>query len=134
MDGDDVGGREQLFLAGVANADLLALLRRQIRAPGDHVHAEGLRQPGYFGAELAEADHPECPALDLHADEFLQGLAGMHAGVFAADIAGQFQDQAHGERRGRVAAPLRAAQRHLVILGGLHIDGGIAHARGDQEF
>ena len=42
-------------------------------------------------------------------DEFLQWLPGMHARVLAADIAGQFQDQAHGQRRGRVAAPLRAA-------------------------
>ena len=64
----------------------------------------------------------------------LQRLAGMHARVFAADITGQFQDQAHGQGRGRVAAPLRAAQRHLVVLGGFHIDRGIAHARGDQEF
>ena len=49
MDGDDVGGREQFFLAGIADADLLASLRRQVRAPGDHVHAERLRQPRDLG-------------------------------------------------------------------------------------
>jgi hypothetical protein len=36
--------------------------------------------------------------------------------------------------RGRwVAAPLRPAQHYIVILGGLQIERGIAHARGDHE-
>ena len=134
MDGDDVGGGEQFLLGGVADADFLAFLGRQVRAPGDHVHAERLRQLRHLGAELAEAEHAERPALDLHADEFLQGFAGMHARVLAADIAGQFQDQAHGQGRGGIAAPLGAAQHHAMVLGGLHVDRGVAHARGDQEF
>ncbi len=58
----------------------------------------------------------------------------MHARVLAADIAGQFQDQAHGQRRGGIAAPLRSAQHHLVVFGGFHVDRSVAHARGDQEF
>ena len=33
-----------------------------------------------------------------------------------------------------IAGPLRAAQHHLVVLGRFHIDRGVAHARGDQEF
>jgi hypothetical protein len=45
MDGDDIGLREQFLLAGITDPDFLAALRRQVRAPGDHVHAEGLRQP-----------------------------------------------------------------------------------------
>ena len=93
-----------------------------------------LASPDDLGAELAEPDHAERLALDLDADEFLQGLAGVHAGVLAADIAGQFQDQAHGQGRGGIAGPLRAAQHHLVVLGGLHVDRGVAHARGDQQF
>ncbi len=134
MDGDDVGGRKQLFLGGVGDADFLAAFRRQVRAPGDHVHAEGLREFRDLAAELAEADHAERPALDLHADMLLQGFAGMHPRAFPADIAGQFQDQAHRQGCGRIAAPLRAAQHDLVVLGGFHVDRGIAHARGDQEF
>ena len=58
----------------------------------------------------------------------------MHARVLAADMAGQFQDQGHRQRRGRIAAPLRAAQHHLMVFGGFQIDRSIAHAGGDQEF
>ena len=57
VDGDDVGGRKQFLLGGVADADFLASLRRQVRAPRDHVHAERLRQSRNLAAELAEADH-----------------------------------------------------------------------------
>jgi hypothetical protein len=134
MDGDDVGGREEFFLAGVADADFLAPLRRQVRAPGDHVHAERFGEPRNLGAELAEADHPERPALDLDADVLLQGFAGVHARVLAADIAGQLQDQAHGQGRRGIAAKLRPAQHHLMVFRGFHIDRRVAHARGDQEF
>src|SRR4029079_4854705 len=88
MDGDDVGSRKQLFLGGVGDADFLASFRRQVRAPGDHVHAEGLCQLRYLATELAEADNARRPALDLHADMLLQRLAGMHARALAADIAG----------------------------------------------
>ena len=101
MDGDDVGGGQQLFLAGVADAGFLAFLRRQVRAPGDHVHAKGLPELGDLGAELAEPNDAERAALDLVAEQALPGHAGMHARVLAADIAGQFEDQAHGQRRGR---------------------------------
>ncbi len=58
----------------------------------------------------------------------------MHAGVLAADVAGQFQDQAHRQRRGGIAAPLRPAQHHLVFFRRFQIECGVAHARGDQEF
>ena len=57
----------------------------------------------------------------------------MHARVLAADIAGQFQDQTHGQRRGGVAAPLRPAQHDPTLFGGLHLDRGVAHARSDQK-
>ena len=50
------------------------------------------------------------------------------------DLRGQFQHQADRQRRGRIAAPLRSAQHHLMVFRGLQIERGIAHARGDQEF
>ena len=57
----------------------------------------------------------------------------MHAGVLAADVAGQFQDQAHRQRRGGIASPLRPAQHYLMVFRGFQIERGVAHARGDQE-
>ena len=133
MDSDDIGGLEQFLLGGVGHAHLLAPLRRQVRAPGDDIHAERFRQSRDLAAELAEADDAERPALDLVTDEFLPRLAFVHPRILATDIAGQLQDQAHGQRCGRIAGKLRAAEHDVVIFGRFHVDGGIAHARGDQE-
>ncbi len=125
--------REQLLLAGVADAGFLALLRREVGAPGDDVHAEHLGHAGDLAAELAEADDTERLALDLGAGKGLPGLAGMHPRVLAADAAGEFQDQAHGQRRSRILAVLRAAEHDLAVLERLGVDRGVAHARRDQQ-
>ena len=128
MDGDDIGARKQLLLGGVADTRLLAAFRRKVRAPGDHLHAERFGDARDLAAELAQTHHAQRPALDLDARKGLPGLARMHPRVLPSDAAGQFQDQAHGQRRGRVLAPLRAADHNAPLLGRFHVDGGIAHA------
>src|SRR6266404_2771503 len=42
MDGHDVGLAQQVLLGGIVDTRLLAFFRREIRAPGDHFHAERL--------------------------------------------------------------------------------------------
>src|SRR5207253_1640330 len=133
VDGDDVRLGEQLFLAGVADTSLLAPLGRQVRTPGDHVHAERFRYARHLAAELAESDDAERATLDLDPRKGLPGLAGMHARILAPDAAGQFKDQAHGERGGGIAGILRAADGYVARLRGLHVDRRIAHAGRQQQ-
>ena len=103
MHRDDVGVAEQVVLGDVFGADLLASLRRQILAPGDHLHAERLADTGGPRAELAEPEHAECLAFDVHAERVLPRHAGFHPRVLPADPAGQFEDQAEGDAGGRIA-------------------------------
>src|SRR6185503_17517433 len=88
VDGDDVGGRKQLLLAGVADARGLASFGGEVRTPGDRLHAERLCQTGDLGSQPAKADDTERLALDLGPDRSLQWFAGMHPRVLTADIAG----------------------------------------------
>ena len=65
VNGDEVGLAEQVLLAHVVDAGFLALLRRQVLAPGDHLHAERLGDAGGAGAELAEAEDAERQAVEV---------------------------------------------------------------------
>ena len=75
VDGDEVGLPEQVLLAHVVDADLLALLGREVLAPGDDLHAERLADLGGAGAELAEAEDAERHALEVGPDRGLPGHA-----------------------------------------------------------
>ena len=59
MNGDEIRLAEQVLLADVVDARLLAFLRREVLAPGDDLHAERLGDLGGAGAELAEAEDAE---------------------------------------------------------------------------
>ena len=69
----------------------------------------------------------------LDAKMRLPRLARVHARALAADVAGEFQDQTHSQRRGRIAGERRAAQHDIMSRRRLEIDRGVAHARGDHE-
>src|SRR5262245_33326030 len=103
MDADEVRLPEQVLLADVVDARLLALLGREVLAPGDRLHAERLADHGGAGAELAEAEDAERGALELRPDGALPGLAGLEAGILVADMAGQVEHQTDGDAGGRGA-------------------------------
>src|SRR5262245_57714215 len=96
MDADEIGLPEQVLLAGIVDARLLALLWREVLAPGDRLHAERLADHGGAGAKLAEPEDAQRRALELRPDGALPGLAGFETGVLVADMAGELEHQADG--------------------------------------
>src|SRR6516165_1053552 len=133
MNGDEVGLAEKLLLARVVDADLLALLRCQILAPGDDLHPERLGDLGGARAELAEAEDAEGQTLQIHADRGLPRHAGLHPRVLVADVTGQFEHQPNGNARGRIAQRRGAADDDAALIGGGDVDRRVAQAGGDEE-
>src|SRR5262245_14939868 len=133
VDGDEVRLAEQLLLAHVTDTGLLALLRRQVLAPGDDPHAERLRDLGRAGAELAEAENAEGQAFEIKADRGLPRHAGLHSRVLVADATGQLEHQADGDAGSRAAGRWRAADHDAALLGGADVDRGVAQAGGDEQ-
>src|SRR5262249_58622842 len=88
VDADEIGLPEQVLLADIVDARLLALLGRQVLAPGDRLHAEGLADHGGAGAQPAEAKDAQRRALELRPQRALPGLARLEAGGLLAPIAG----------------------------------------------
>ena len=84
-------------------------------------------------AELAEPKGAERHAFHILAHGDLPGRAGLHAGVFEADVAGQFQHQADGDTGGRVAEAAGAADGNAALGRRLDVEGIVAGAGGDQQ-
>src|SRR4051794_11489134 len=133
VNGDEVGLPEQVVFAHIVDPDLLALLRRQVLAPGDHLHSERLGDLGGAGAELAEAQYAQRHAVEIHADRGLPWHAGLHPRVLVADAPGQLEHQADGDAGGRISRRRRAADHDAALLGGGDIDGCIAQPCRDEQ-
>src|SRR5262245_12827848 len=99
----EIGLAEKLLLAHVVDADLLALLRCQILAPGNDFHPERLGDLSGARAELAEAEDAEGQTLQIHADRRLPRHAGLHPRILVTDMTGQFEHQPDSDAGGRVA-------------------------------
>ena len=133
MDGDDVGLAEQVFLRDVVGAARRRFFRREVLAPGDHVHAEGFRHRGRALAELAEADHAQRHAFEVAPERHLPGFARFHARVLEADAAGEFQHQPEHDAGGGRADRAGAADGDAALGGGLEVERIVLGAGGDQE-
>src|SRR5207237_7514314 len=97
------------------------------------LHAERLADAGGTCAELAETEHAERLALYVHAERVLPEHAGFHPRMLPADPAGELEDQPEGDAGGRIAEAAGAADHDAALLTGLHVDGGVVGAGGDQE-
>lgn len=105
----------------------------EVLAPGRHVHAEGLADPGDPATDLAQAEQPERTAVQIGAEGALPGAAAAHGGALGDDAAGEAEDQRPGQFDGRLGVAGRTADGDTVPRGGFQVDGGIAHSGGDQE-
>ena len=103
MQGDDVGCRRELAGCGVAHAHL-DQLRPLLEVVGQHLAGEALaHDPGHDGADRTGADHAHRPAVQVEAQEPVEGevvVAG--ADIGAVDAAVEAEDQADRELRHRV--------------------------------
>ena len=132
MDGDHVAGREQFLEAHLPDADFGAALPGQVLAPGDDVHLERLADRGHPGADLAETDHPQHPALDRPAKRRLpSALAGRP--VLFRNVAHERQDQGPGQLRRSIPNGLGAADDDAPGRRRIEVDGEVAHPGGDQQ-
>src|SRR5581483_825460 len=115
-------------------APLPGALGREVLAPGNHLHADGGADLADLRAEIAEADDAERLAVEIGAHRGLPAAARAHGLELLAQMTRQRQHQPDGQLSGGeaaaapVAAP-RSANRHLVVLGSLKVDGGVALAR-----
>src|SRR5262249_25414873 len=133
VNGEDVRLAKKILLARVADADFLALVRRQVLAPGDDFHAERLSDFCRAGAELAQPEDAERQAFEVQPDRRLPRRAGLHPRVLVADAPGQFEHQADGNARGRTAHRWRAAHDDAALPGRGDVARRIAQPRGDEQ-
>ena len=81
MNGDDVGAAKQLFLGDEFGAARGGFFRREVLAPGDSLHAEGLSDFGDRRAEFAEARKAERAIDKPHAERFLPARLDASSGL-----------------------------------------------------
>ncbi len=123
---------EQLLLAGVNGPRRGSLLRREVLAPGQHLHAKRLAQDGDPRTEFAEPQDSQRLARHTVPNRGLP-LAGAHAVCLAHQVAGERKNQPPGKLRSGCRQRLGASHQHAALGSGVDIDGGITHARGDQQ-
>ena len=93
-------------------------VRREILAPGDHVHLEGQADTRHPLADLAEAQQTETPALQVAADRGLPRPAAAKREVFRHQMPGQRENQRPGQLRRRLGPAGRAAHGDAAAHGG----------------
>ncbi len=136
MQADDVGLRQQLVLRDIGRAAGGGFLRRQVLAPGDHLHAEHGAVARHALAELAEPHQAQHLAVKLVArrDAVLEAAAP-HAGVGLRDVACRRQHQGEGElRRGRAGpTAARPGDGDALRAHRIHVDRAAAYAGHGEE-
>ena len=136
MHRENVGAAEQLVLLDPLDALLRGLLGGQVLAPGDRLHAKGEPDAGDRAAEAAEAQQAERLAGDAVADPGLPSALA-HKLMILGDPPGGAEDQAPGELGGilvAAAGTAGAADGDAAILQRRHVERGVAHASGNQQF
>ena len=130
----DVGALEQSFPGDERRARGLGALGAEVRAPGEHLHAEGAADRCHAAAEPAEAEDRKRPAVQRGADALLPAALA-HAPVLVRDVAHGGKDQAPGELRRRVLRVASAGVRDgdAALLRGGKVERAVVRARPDDE-
>ena len=102
-------------------------------APGDHLHAEGGPDASDLSADLAQPQQTQSSSVQVGAYGVLPRAAFSQSGVLGDQVTGQAQDQGPGQLRGGFGVAGSSAHGDLVFSGCLEVDGGVAHAAGDQQ-
>jgi hypothetical protein len=105
----------------------------EIRAPGDHPHAEGAPDLGHPSPDLPEAEDAEGRTREVGADCALPGAACPQGQALRRHVTGQSEDQRPGQLRRRRRARIRAADDDVARPGRREVDGEVAHAAGHEQ-
>src|SRR6267154_6363728 len=96
MDGDDIRLSEQLVPRDECGAHFSRAPGREILAPGDHLHTEGLADLRHRTADVAETQDTERPSGHVITDRLLPSTA-THRRVLCDEIAGTAKDKCPGQ-------------------------------------
>ena len=124
VQGDVVGGAEQLIQLQQLHLHPLSPVSGNEGVVGDHLHAHGLGNPGDVGSDLAETDHPQSLLVELVADVFLAvPLAGPHAAMGLRNVPREGQHHRQSVLRCSDGVALRRVHhQHTPLGGGRHIN------------
>src|SRR4029077_4005290 len=95
MDRDDIRLLEQLVLRDECGAHFSRALGREILAPGDHLHTEGVADPSHRTADVAETQDTERPPGHAITYRLLPSATAQRR-VLDDEITGTAQDKRPG--------------------------------------
>src|SRR5439155_25133768 len=96
MDGDDIRLLEQLVLRDECGAHFSRALGREILAPCDYLHTEGVADPRHRTADIAETQDTERPPGHVITDRLLPSAPAQRRAL-GNEIAGAAQAQRPGQ-------------------------------------
>jgi hypothetical protein len=132
MDGDDIRLVEQLVPRDECGAHFSRAPGREILAPSDHLHTEGVADLGHRTADIAETQDAERPPSHVITDRLLPSAAAQRR-VLRDEIAGTAQDECPGQLDRRRRGVARMNDLHAPLCSGLEIDRGVpGPRRGDH--
>ena len=109
-----------------------AAVRVEVLRPGEHVHPEGLADPGDPLPEAPEPEQAERPPLELGADRGLPA-AGAQPLVGLRHLPHHCEQQRPGQLRGRARQAPGPAHRDALPGGGRDVDRGVHGPGGHQQ-
>ena len=124
MDGDNIRLPEQLVLRDQLGADFSRALGGEILAPGDHLHAEGVADPRYRAADVAETHNSERPADHVITDRLLPSAP-------RSDMFSATRLRAPPRMRAQVSS-IRMKDLHAPLFCSLEIDRGVPASLDNQ--
>lgn len=129
MNGQHVGAAEQLILGHVGRAPLFGGFAGQVRAPCDHLHAEGRPDPRHPGADPAKAQHPRHRAAERATDRRLPN-AGAHRQALVDDPPSRGENECPSELNRGLDGAYGRADIDTALLGGRDVDRGVERSGG----
>src|ERR1700674_685557 len=132
MDRDYIPLTEQLVPRNECGAHFSRAPGREILAPGDHLHTEGVADLCDRTADVAQTQDTERPSGQVITDRLLPSAAAQRR-VLGDEIAGAAQDECPGQFDRRRRGVARMNDLHAPLFCSLEIDRGIpGRRRGDQ--
>ena len=132
MDREDIGLAKQFILFDTPGVAFSSPLPRQVLAPGDHLHIEGMAHGCDRAAQPAQPEEAKRFSGQVIARTGLPAALAHRAGL-PRDVAHKGNHQADGEFGSRAANPAGAANRNALRAGRFQVEGQIPHAGRDQK-
>jgi len=132
VDRQNIRASEEFLLGDEPRFACLCPVRREVLAPGDHLHAEREADSRNLRANVAEAENAERLTVETVAHRELPA-AGPQMRVFQCDLTRARKDESPSHLDGGACIVSRMRYHDTSLGRGLHIDGRVARTgRCDQ--